>query len=209
MGWLPVVTILESIFPTLVQAFYSRATYDIGDLTISTVREVEICLDPKSICHVFYIAPIGLKVYEFKIYPIVSGFKPREVVQRIYGLADAQWMGKPLAHSLTVMSRVLYHMICYILLPRGRHRDKVSYYEAFLMDFILMGKRIHLGYLMMMHMISYYESMTRVLSYGSFLTRVFKDVEVDLSRETNFKAPSIYNTYDDLSMRWMKFEKGP
>ena len=60
---------------------------------------------------------------------------------------------------------------------------------------------------MMMYMISRYESTTRVLPYGHFLTKVFKDVGVDLSRETNFKAPSVYDTYDDQSMGWMKFEK--
>ena len=60
---------------------------------------------------------------------------------------------------------------------------------------------------MMMHMISCCESMTRVLPYGRFLTRVFKDVDVDLTRETDFEAPSAYDTYDDQSMGQMKFEK--
>ena len=64
---------------------------------------------------------------------------------------------------------------------------------------------IHLGYLMMMHMISCCESTTRVIFYGHFLTRVFKDVDVDLSREINFEAFSTYDTYDDLSMGRMKF----
>ena len=45
--------------------------------------------------------------------------------------------------------------------------------------------------------IPYYESRTHVLSYGRFLTRVFKDADVDLSKETDFEAPSIYNTYDE------------
>ena len=51
------------------------------------------------------------------------------------------------------------------------------------MDSIMTGRRIHLGYLMMMHMISCCESSTHVFPYGRFLTRVFKDVRVDLSRE--------------------------
>ena len=58
------------------------------------------------------------------------------------------------------------------------------------MDSILMGKWIHLGYLMMMHMISCCERVTRVLPYGHFLTRVFKDVGVDLSRDIDFKTPT-------------------
>ena len=79
-------------------------------------------------------------------------------------------MGKPSAHSLTMISQVFHHMIHSILLPRGRHRDEVSYLEAFLVDSILTGKCIHVGYLMMMHMISCCESTTHVLPYGPFLT---------------------------------------
>ena len=59
----------------------------------------------------------------------------------------------------------------------------------------------------MMHMIPYCESMTRVLPYGRFLTRVFKDVGVNLSREIDFEASSTYDTYDDQSMGMMKIEK--
>ena len=60
-----------------------------------------------------------------------------------------------------------------------------------------------------MHMISWCESTTRVLPYGRFLTRVFKDVGVDLGRETDFEAPNAYDMYDDQSMGRMKFEKVP
>ena len=77
------------------------------------------------------------------------------------------------------------------------------------MDSILIGRRIHLGYLMMMHMISCYESSTRVLPYARFLTKVFKNARVDLSRERDFEAPSIYDTYDEQSLGHMKFEKAP
>ncbi|KAL6336078.1 hypothetical protein AAG906_010350 [Vitis piasezkii] len=66
---------------------------------------------------------------------------------------------------------------------------------------------IHLGYLMMMHMIACCESTTRVLSYGHFLTRVFKDVGINLSREMDFEAFNTYDTYGDQSMGMMKFEK--
>ena len=77
------------------------------------------------------------------------------------------------------------------------------------MDSILTRRRIHVGYLMMMHMISCVESTTRVLPYGRFLTQVFKDTGVDLSRETDFEAPTSYDTYDEQSLGRMKFEKAP
>ena len=77
------------------------------------------------------------------------------------------------------------------------------------MDSIFTGKRIQVGYLMMMHMISCVESTTRVLPYDCFLTRVFKDAGVDLSRETDFKAPISYDTYDEQFLGLMKFKKAP
>ncbi|KAL6314472.1 hypothetical protein AAG906_025957 [Vitis piasezkii] len=196
MRWLPVVTISEPIFPTLVRTFYSRVTYGVGGPITSTVRGVEITLSPESICRIFDIPSVGLRVYESKVWPTVPGFEPREAIQRLCGLPDAQGMGKPSAHSLTVISRILHHMVCSILLPRGGHRDEVSYLEAFIVDSILTGRRIHVGYLMMMHMISCCESKTR-------------DAGVDLSRETDLEAPTTYDTYDEQSLGRMKFEKAP
>ncbi|RVW62350.1 hypothetical protein CK203_062881 [Vitis vinifera] len=80
MGWLSVVTVSEPIFPILVRAFYSRMTYGMGGLITSTVRGVEICLDSESICHIFDIAPIGLRVYESKMWPTIPRFEPKEAI---------------------------------------------------------------------------------------------------------------------------------
>ena len=60
MGWLPIVTIFKPIFPTLVRAFYSWVTYELGEPVMSTVRYVEIRLSPKSICRIIDISLIGL-----------------------------------------------------------------------------------------------------------------------------------------------------
>ena len=88
MGRLPVVMISELIFPNLVRAFYSQATYGLGGPVLSTVRGVEIKLSPKSICRILDIPSVGLRVYEAKAWPTVPGFEPREAVQRLCGLAD-------------------------------------------------------------------------------------------------------------------------
>ncbi|KAL6322343.1 hypothetical protein AAG906_007896 [Vitis piasezkii] len=88
MGWLPVVTISEPIFSTLVRAFYLRVTYGLGGPVISIVRGVEIQLDPESICRILDIPPVGLRIYESKAWPTVPGFEPREAIKRMCGLAD-------------------------------------------------------------------------------------------------------------------------
>ena len=83
------MTIFEPIFPNLVRAFYSRVTYGIGGLVMSTVRGVEIRLSLESICRIFNIPSVGLRVYESKVWPTVPGFEPREAIQRLCGLIDA------------------------------------------------------------------------------------------------------------------------
>ena len=107
---------------------------------ISIVREVEIRLNSESIFRIFVIAPVGLGVYESKMWPTMLGFEPKKAIQRICGLPDAHEIGKPLAHNFTVISRVLHHMLCFIFLPQGGHQDEVSYYEAFFIDSILNGR---------------------------------------------------------------------
>lgn len=67
IGWLLAVMISEPIFSTLVQTFYSKVIYGIDGPITSTIREVEIRLDSKSIYHIFYIAPIRLRVYKSKM----------------------------------------------------------------------------------------------------------------------------------------------
>nr|CAN64305.1 hypothetical protein VITISV_026331 [Vitis vinifera] len=81
-----IVKISELIFPTLVRAFYSRATYGLRGLVLSTMRGVEIRLNPKSICRILDIPSIGLRAYEAKAWPTVPGFEPKEAVQRLCSL---------------------------------------------------------------------------------------------------------------------------
>ena len=89
IGWLPVVTIFEPIFSTLVRAFYSPATDGLGGPVLSTVRGVEIRLSLESIYHILDIPSVGLRVYEAKAWPTVPGFEPRDAFQRLCELADA------------------------------------------------------------------------------------------------------------------------
>ncbi|RVW95568.1 hypothetical protein CK203_039091 [Vitis vinifera] len=142
----PCATVRVFFFP--VHPGFWLATYGIGGPIISTIRGVKIRLDPESTYRIFYIALVGLRVYESKIWPTVPGFKPREEMDPL---------------------RVPYDDVHDLMLQEHDWSTPC----------------------------------------GRFLTRVFKDVGVDLSRETDFKAPSSYDMYDDLSMRWMKFEKAP
>ena len=48
-------------------------------------------------------------------------------MQRICGLEQANNMSKPNAAGLTMHYRIIHNIVGYCILPRGGHRDEVSY----------------------------------------------------------------------------------
>ncbi|KAL6323433.1 hypothetical protein AAG906_039003 [Vitis piasezkii] len=136
---------------------------------------------------------LGLQIKRLKEGTFINQEKYIRDLLKMFNMEESKTMKTPMSSSIkldkdekSIDSTMYKGMI-----------DEVSYYEAFLIDSILTGKQIHLGYLMMMHMISCCESTTLILPYGRFFTRVFKNVGIDLSREIDFEAPNAYDTYDD------------
>ena len=60
---------------------------------------------------------------------------------------------------------------------------------------------------MLNHMIACCKSTTRVLPYGLFFTKVFKEFGLDLSTETKNDKVSVFDTYTESTTGRMKFVK--
>ena len=56
-------------------------------------------------------------------------------------------------------------------------------------------------------MVACLESKAHILPYGRIMIRVFKAFGIDLTPEDEVEEPSPYDTYNGMSMEWMKFEK--
>ena len=63
---------------------------------------VDIELNEEKICEILGIKPIGERVYQWKKWPHVEGFIPREDVQCICDLEHANNMSKSSATRLTM-----------------------------------------------------------------------------------------------------------
>ena len=70
-----------------------------------------------------------------------------------------------------------------------------------------MGDRVNLGYMMLNHMIACCESTTRVLLYGRFLTKVYREFGLDLLTKTESDKVYVFGTYSESTMGRMKFVK--
>lgn len=86
------------------------------------------------LCDILEILCGGLCLFETKGWPIVSSFNLGRAFKRMCNLPIDTVTSKLHAHALSIISRVHHHMIKHIFLPKGGHRDKVSYYVAFSID---------------------------------------------------------------------------
>ena len=71
----------------------------------------------------------------------------------------------------------------------------------------MVSQRLNIGYIIMNCMIGCCESKTGILPYGRIMTKVFKAFGMEFTLDDEVNEPSPYNTYNDMSMGRMKFEK--
>ena len=147
------------------------------------------------ICEILGVPYEGLLVDDMKTWPNISGFVAFEAIEHLCEVPAGHGFRKPNAHILSIKFRVLHHVIAYPIVPQGGHKDELYYFEAFFVDSLLMGHKINIGYIMLIHMIACCESTTRVLLYGLFLMKVFKEFGLDLSSETETHKVIVFDTY--------------
>ena len=196
MGWLPMVTISEPVFSILVQDFYSRVTYGLGGLSFLLSDESRSVWTRRASAAFSILLWLDSKCTSPRFGPLYQDLSLERSFRGFVAFQMPRGWANPRPTAWPSLVGC-YTTWCFIFLPRGGHWNEVFYYEAFLIYSVLTRKQIHLGYLMMMHMISGCESTTLILPYGRLFTRVFKDVGIDLSREIDFEASNAYDTYDD------------
>ncbi|KAL2517623.1 Uncharacterized protein Adt_13870 [Abeliophyllum distichum] len=110
-------------------------------------------------------------------------------------------------NQLTLPCRVLHNIIAHITVPRKGHLDEVNHYDVFLLDSILLGRKIDFSYIMMQHM-SCVLSSTRpkALPYGMILTKKFQHFEISF-RDSVDVLPKATDTINVLTLKRMKIFK--
>ena len=116
-------------------------------------------------------------------------------------------MGKPSVMGLTMECCIIHNIIGYYILPRAGHRDEVTYLETFIINSILMERRLHLRHIIIHHMLACCKKKKRTLPYDRILIKKFEVKGIDLSREPNIDIPSPYNTINESTLSRMKIYK--
>ena len=71
------------------------------------------------------------------------------------------------------MARLLLLFVQHNIIPTGGHRSEPSYFDLWLVDCILCGRKVNLGYLMVQQMSNLLTSVHDILPYGMVLTLMF------------------------------------
>ncbi|KAL2480372.1 Uncharacterized protein Adt_33338 [Abeliophyllum distichum] len=110
-------------------------------------------------------------------------------------------------NQLTLTCRVLHNIIAHIIVPRKGHHDEVNHYDVFLLDSILLGRKLDFPYIMIQHMNSVLSgSRSKALPYGMILTKVFEHFGVSVLNTTAL-VPKATDTINTLTLKRMKIFK--
>ena len=182
-------------------------THCMGGLISSTVKKVEICSDWRAFIVSLMLLLLNSKYTSPRYDPLSQNLSLKGLFK---GFVDYQMlMGWASPRHIAWLSSIEYSLICYVSL---------FYHNVDTEGILLWGipYRFHSNYETNSFGIPNNDAHNCLLRehdscipYGRFLSRVFKDSNINLSRKTDFEAPSIYDTYDDEFMGWMKFEKAP
>ena len=85
MGWLPIVSVKEFLYPRVVKCFYCNMTFEDEGPISTTINGVQINFDVAELCQILDILNEGACLYEAKKWPRVDGFKPTEAIHRLCG----------------------------------------------------------------------------------------------------------------------------
>ncbi|KAL2474610.1 Uncharacterized protein Adt_35346 [Abeliophyllum distichum] len=207
MGWVGILTLDDKVYPSLVKDFYKKMTFSPGTEISCFIKNKRIKLTRDLICSLLRLESGGLSLYTTKTIPHVDEeYDPVAACCRVTGKHfDAPT--RLSTNQLTLTCRVLHNIIAHIIVPRKGHHDEVNHYDVFLLDSILLGRKLDFPYIMIQHMNSVLSgSRPKALPYGMILTKVFDHFGVSVLNTTAL-IPKATDTINILTLKRMKIFK--
>ena len=75
---------------------------------------------------------------------------------------------------LPLQIKILYYVRHHLITPKFGHADEVNRLDAVILDYILEGRILNVGYVILHHMLSTQCVVKRSISYASIITRILK-----------------------------------
>ncbi|KAL2524804.1 Uncharacterized protein Adt_09858 [Abeliophyllum distichum] len=206
MGWVPILTLNDIVYPSIVKDFYTKMTFSSGTGITCLVRNKRIKITQELIRSILHLEDGGICLYTTKTSPHLEEYNLVEACRRITG-KHFETPSRLSTNQLTLTCRVLHNIITNIIVPRKGHLDEVNHYDVFLLDSFLIGRKLDFSYIMLQHMNSVLSSTRpKALPYGMILTKVFQHFEVSF-RDLVVLLAKATDTINTLTLKRMKIFK--
>ncbi|KAH9688106.1 Integrase catalytic domain-containing protein [Citrus sinensis] len=185
VGWIDALLIEENMYPDLVKVFYSNmdCSAEKENRVITTVGGVLIEFDDSDLNNILRSSDDGLDIFSLRKPPDIDDYVHVDAVRNICRRSDLSVEDCTIhfrTQCLCLQTRFLLRIIQSIVLPRSGHLDEVSHMDVAMIDCILIGRPVELGYSIVRTMLSIPALITRSLPYGHFITRILKFFEVPI-----------------------------
>ena len=203
-NWVEFVFLREPYYPELVKEFNKNLRID-GQGFVTFVKKIKITFNHQVLDRLLRTHLNGKCVFEKKGWPQVEGFDQLECIERLSG---RRLVGpiKLKAKDLNLTAKLIHHIIGYIILPRSGHRDEISAFDHFLIDSIMLKRRLSLGFIIGNFMMVAKEKKRAALPYGAVITRLLRAHRVPLQNEAQITKVSTMNA---TTLHQMHIYKGP
>ncbi|KAL2511333.1 Uncharacterized protein Adt_16933 [Abeliophyllum distichum] len=207
MGWVGILTLDDKVYPSLVKDFYKKMVFSPGTEITCFLKNKRIKITRDLICSLLRLESGGISLYTTKTIPHIEGeYDPVAACCHVTGNHfDA--LTRLSTNQLILTCRVLHNIIAHIIVPRKGHHDEVNHYDVFLLDSILLGRKLNFPYIMIQHMNSVLSgTRPKALPYGMILTKVFEHFGVSVLN-TIALVPKATDTINTLTLKRMKIFK--
>ncbi|KAL2486124.1 Uncharacterized protein Adt_30880 [Abeliophyllum distichum] len=203
MGWVSLVTIDEKVYPNIMKKFYKDLIFSTGSGITCMVRNKRLKITRDLIRSILHLEDCDLRIFSSKTTPHLEGYNLTEACSRVTGkhFEEARRLS---SNQLTLPCRVLHNIISHIIVPRKGHIDEVNHFDVFLLDSILVGRKLDFPYIMLHHMNTVHRGHRHMaLPYGMILTKIFQHHQISFCDEVVFFAKPT-DTIDIRTLRRMK-----
>jgi hypothetical protein len=181
MGWTHFLQIREKTYKKVVQAFYCQATaYSEKSLIISTIKGKQISLTPDLIAEYLNLPSDGFCVYGDN-WDLDLKVNLTDVFSYIFKNPNNVFVSANLHYIPKMLNLLSQHS----LIPRKGNHGKITKNDLLIIYCMFYEVRLNLPHVILHHMISAIKDKNprHGLPYGMILTRLFREIGIDLDGE--------------------------
>ncbi|KAL2542466.1 Uncharacterized protein Adt_03444 [Abeliophyllum distichum] len=117
MGWVPILTLNDKVYPTIVKDFYTKMNFSPGLGITYLLRNKRVKITQELIRSILHLEDGGIRLYTTKTIPHIQEYNPVEACCRVTK-KHFEVAVRLSTNQLTLPCHVLHNIIAHIIVPR-------------------------------------------------------------------------------------------